>query len=58
MSEPTNHPLVPRLPEQESIPASQGQSYSDYTIAGFNGRKIHLFTKPAEWTIRFWNSNV
>lgn len=58
MSETTNHPLLPRLPEQESITAFQGQSYSVYTIAGFKGRKIHHFSKSAGWIIRFWNSSV
>lgn len=55
---PLNYVLPPRLPHEASIIAFHGQPDPDEAIAGFRGRKIHHFTKPAPWIRKFWNPSV
>lgn len=52
---PLNYLLPPKLPADSSVIAFHGQPDPDAALAGFKGKKIHHFTKPAEWIREFWN---
>lgn len=52
---PLNYLLPPKFRPEASVIAFHGQPDPDGALAGFKGKRIHHFTKPARWISQFWN---
>lgn len=51
---PLNHFLVPRLPKDTRILCFHGNPSPNEAIAGYKGRHLNTWTRPAAWVAKLW----
>lgn len=51
---PLNHFLIPRLPADTRILCFHGSPSPTEAIAGYRGRHLNTWTRPAAWVKRLW----